>query len=124
MTSGDDTDRFNDDPTCAYVPGTGIANWGSGQENFGACCADVNSNEPIAANTPQPGTPDTTVGSVRLASMFKRCADFPVVLCLMLIMDETFNVRMGLFAPQWSRAGIGYTIILSVLPLHMSAHHR
>lgn len=32
----------------------------------------------------------------------------------MLMADETFNVRMGLFAPQWSRAGIGYTIILCV----------
>lgn len=37
------------------------------------------------------------------------------MLCLMLIGDETFNVRMGLFAPQWSRAGIGYTIMLCVL---------
>lgn len=30
----------------------------------------------------------------------------------MLMMDETLNVRMGLFSPQWSRAGIGYTMML------------
>jgi hypothetical protein len=29
------------------------------------------------------------------------------ILCICLIMDETFNVRMGLFAPQWSRMGHG-----------------
>ena len=35
-----------------------------------------------------------------------------LLLCLMLIGDELFNVRMGLFAPQWGRAGTGYTIML------------
>lgn len=39
---------------------------------------------------------------------------FLILLCIMLIMDETFNVRMGCFAPQWSRMGIGYTIMLFV----------
>lgn len=38
VTSGEETNRFNEDPTCAYIPGTGIANWGSGLENFGVFC--------------------------------------------------------------------------------------
>ena len=38
------------------------------------------------------------------------------ILCLMLILDELVNVRVGLFAPQWNRAGHGYTIMLCVQP--------
>ena len=34
------------------------------------------------------------------------------LLCVCLILDELFNVRMGIFAPQWSRMGNGYTIML------------
>lgn len=37
---------------------------------------------------------------------------FIILLCFMLIADEALNVRMGLFAPQWSRMGTGYTVIL------------
>ena len=32
----------------------------------------------------------------------------------MLIADDTINIRMGIFAPQWSRAGQGYTAMLWV----------
>lgn len=35
-----------------------------------------------------------------------------VLLSIMLFMDELLNVRMGLFAPQWNRAGTGYTMML------------
>ncbi|EIW67433.1 hypothetical protein TREMEDRAFT_64689 [Tremella mesenterica DSM 1558] len=33
------------------------------------------------------------------------------ILCLMLVMEEFINVRLGLFAPQWNRIGTGYTIM-------------
>ncbi|OCF30649.1 hypothetical protein I316_07697 [Kwoniella heveanensis BCC8398] len=35
-------------------------------------------------------------------------------LCLCLLGDELLNIRFGCFAPQWFRAGIGYTIIFLV----------
>ncbi|ORX38687.1 hypothetical protein BD324DRAFT_621947 [Kockovaella imperatae] len=36
------------------------------------------------------------------------------ILAFMLILDELFNVRMGIFAPQWSRMGNGHTIMFLV----------
>jgi hypothetical protein len=36
------------------------------------------------------------------------------LLCIMLMIDEMFNVRVGLFGPQWSRMGNGFTIMLWV----------
>jgi len=38
-------------------------------------------------------------------------ADEIALLCIMLILDEFTNVRIGIFAPQWSRAGTGYTMM-------------
>ncbi|KAK1921878.1 hypothetical protein DB88DRAFT_474992 [Papiliotrema laurentii] len=39
---------------------------------------------------------------------------FLILLSLMLIVDETLNIRFGLFSPQWRRAGTGWTIIFLV----------
>ncbi|WVR08775.1 hypothetical protein IAU60_005833 [Kwoniella sp. DSM 27419] len=58
---------------------------------------------------------------------------FLCILCICLLGDELLNVRFGCFAPQWFRAGVGYTTIflasatLSTSPkwgLESSIHFR
>ncbi|WRT68223.1 uncharacterized protein IL334_005199 [Kwoniella shivajii] len=39
---------------------------------------------------------------------------FLIFLCISLLGDELFNVRFGCFAPQWFRAGNGYTMMFLV----------
>ena len=69
------------DPQCAYLVGTGIANWSENLENL---------------------------------VWFGMYHGFICLLCVMLIIDETLNIRFGLFSPQWTRAGNGWTIMLCV----------
>ncbi|KAL7423509.1 hypothetical protein Q5752_001089 [Cryptotrichosporon argae] len=37
-----------------------------------------------------------------------------ILLCVAMFVDEAANVRVGLFAPQWNRAGNGWTLIFLV----------
>ncbi|WWC71735.1 uncharacterized protein I206_105693 [Kwoniella pini CBS 10737] len=46
---------------------------------------------------------------------------FIIILCICLFGDELLNVRFGCFAPQWNRAGVGYTtMFLAVATLSTS----